>query len=330
MKLGLRTEAKIDLLARLGDYLLNDSPQLQAVKQEAYQKNSWFIPLFIDTALKNIAEQYLQKDKLEDWLSGYPVNDHELPRDVGLVMAGNIPAVGFHDLLCIFLSGHKASVKLSSKDQVLISHLVKKLIDDAPELAGQFEFRDMLKGCDAYIATGSNNSARYFQYYFGKYPHLIRKNRTSLAVLDGGESTDELKSLGDDVFQYFGLGCRNVTKLLVPEDYDFAPLMDAFKNYSFLKDIHHYHNNFDYNLSLLLLNKVPYQTNDMVLLVENASPFSPISVLHYEKYRGTPPIAGEDIQCIVGHQYIPFGSAQRPALNDYADAMNTMEFLCLL
>lgn len=330
MKLSVRTNTKIDLLARLGDYLLSDNPELLQAKETAYLKNSWFIPLFIDTALENIAREFLQKEKLLQWIAQYPAQPESESKNVGIVMAGNIPAVGFHDLLCVFLSAHHASVKLSSKDEVLIRHLVEKLISWDPAVADQIEFRDMLKGCDAYIATGSNNSARYFQSYFGKYPNIIRKNRTSVAILDGRETEDELKKLGDDVFQYFGLGCRNVTKIWVPENYDFTPLLEAFKEYTFLKDFHHYNNNFDYNLSLILLNKEPFLSNDMVLLIEQPSPFSPISVLHYETYKQEYPKSlaqDESIQCLVGHHFLPFGSAQRPSLGDYADGIDTMQFL---
>lgn len=333
MKLDRRLQTKIDVLARLGDYLLSGDTGLQQVKEEAYRRNSWFIPSFTDAALENIARAYLDRDKLEAWLGRYPGQKNAPPKRVGVVMAGNIPAVGFHDLLCVFLSGHIAAVKLSSKDETLIRHLVTKLVSWDPEIAPTIEFCDMLKGCDAYIATGSNNTARYFHHYFGKYPNIIRKNRTSIAVLDGNETRDELEKLGDDVFLYFGLGCRNITKVWVPEGYDFAPLLEAFKPYTFLKDNHHYSNNFDYNLSLVLLNRIPYLTNGMILLTEQASPFSPISVLHYEQYRGNPPAGlaqDENIQGVTGRRFLPFGTAQQPALGDYADGIDTMRFLTAL
>lgn len=328
MKLNRRS--KIELFARLGNYLLSDDPALGDVILNAQQKNSWFIPRFTRIALDNIAKGYLQKDKLEQWIQQYPDPDQKPAKNVGVVMAGNIPAVGFHDLLCILLSGNTAHVKLSSKDEVLIKHMVEKLVGWEPALADDIHFRDMLKGCDAYIATGSNNSARYFHYYFGKYPHIIRKNRTSVAILTGDETEAELAKLADDVFLYFGLGCRNVTKLWVPEDYDFTRLMEALKRYAFLKDFHHYNNNYDYHLSLVLLNREPYLTNEMVLLLEKEALFSSISVLHYQKYYNTPPVCLEDdenIQCVIGHHYLPFGEAQQPGLSDYADGVDTMQFL---
>lgn len=325
-------EFQIGLFAKLGNYLLSANPELESVMEQAQHKNSWFIPSFISLAVENIAKAFLQKEKLQNWLAKYPERDNQSSKDVGVVMAGNIPAVGFHDLLCILLSGHTASIKLSSKDEVLIRHFMEKLISWEPALAERIRFREMLKGCDAYIATGSNNSARYFHEYFGKFPHIIRKNRTAVAILDGRETREELEKLSDDVFQYFGLGCRNVTKLLVPNDYDFTLLLDIFKRYSWLKDYHHYNNNFDYNLSLILLNKEPLISNEMVLLLERSSPFSSISVLHYEKYaRPAPDLkAGENLQCIVGHGHLAFGSAQRPSLYDYADGIDTMEFLTSL
>jgi hypothetical protein len=189
----------------------------------------------------------------------------------------------------------------------------------------------MLKGMDAYIATGSNNSARYFDYYFGKYPSLIRRNRTSVAVLDGNESSEELTALADDVFLYFGLGCRNVTQILVPENYDFVPLLTAFRKYEWMAGHNKYKNNYDYRLSLAILNKLFYMSNDCLLLLEDESPFSPISVLHYRYYKPgdipEPAKGNDNIQCVVGHRYLPFGKSQQPVLSDYADGADTMQFL---
>jgi hypothetical protein len=196
-------------------------------------------------------------------------------------------------------------------------------------------FADMLKGRDAYIATGSNNSARYFDYYFSKYPHIIRRNRTSVAILTGEESREELDKLADDVYLYFGLGCRNVTKLYVPEQYDFVPLLGAFNKYNHLADLHKYKHNYDYMLAVLLLNKQYYMSNPSILLTESAALFSPISLLNYEYYKpGDKPEAAltnnEDVQCVVGKQHIPFGKAQQPSLTDYADGVDVMKFLLAL
>jgi hypothetical protein len=329
----LSRSERIALMARLGEYLLSDDPSWLEVKREATRKNPWFIPAFVDRAVHEIAEAYLSPHKLEQWLAAYPETGKPAAvKDVGLVLAGNIPAVGFHDFLCGFMSGHHLSLKVSSRDAVLIPHWIDMLTQWSSGLESQIHIREMLKGCDAYIATGSNNSARYFAYYFGKYPHIIRRNRTSVAVLDGTETPEELQGLADDVLLYFGLGCRNVTKLYVPEGYDFSALEQAFSRYGFLQDVHHYHDNFDYNLSLLLLNQIPYRTDGTVLLVEQKQWFSPISVLYYETYREPEAVwkaleGSEDLQGVVGHRERPFGSAQSPALSDYADRVDTLAFL---
>jgi hypothetical protein len=242
-------------------------------------------------------------------------------RNVGLVMAGNIPLVGFHDFLSVFVSGHRQTIKLSSKDDVLLPHLAGKLREWG---ATGITFADMLKGCDAYIATGSNNSARYFQQYFAKYPSVIRRNRTSVAVLTGRESRDELNLLADDIQLYFGLGCRNVTKIYVPRGYDFVPLLDALKRYAYFFDHDKYRNNYDYQLAIYLMNNRFYMTNDSIVLLENTDLFSPIGTLYYDYGAFTP---SDDIQCVVGQGYMAFGRTQKPGLADYADGVNTLAFL---
>lgn len=322
---------RIDLLVRLGEYCLSEAPAWEAAKRRAHAQNGWFIPEFIDEAVKQIATQYLQREKLEAWARSYALPEEPVaPKTVGLIMAGNIPLVGFHDLLTIFVSGHRQLIKPSSRDEVLVRHLVDQLIEIDGRVADSIAFADRLNGCDAYIATGSNNSARYFDYYFGRYPSLIRRNRTSVAILTGGESLEELGALADDVNLYFGLGCRNVTQIAVPEGYDFQPLLETFKKYDFLADLAKYKHNYDYRLTLLILNKKYYMTNGSILLTEDASPFSPISVLHYVYYKaGEAPLpeASDEIQCIVGRGFVPFGRAQQPGLADYADGVDTMSFL---
>lgn len=324
---------RINLLSGLGNYMLSGEPGWQEAKSKASRENGWFTPEFIDIAVQNIVSRFLQKNILEEWTSQLPDDlPEEKVKTVGIVMAGNIPLVGFHDFLSVFACGHKAIIKLSARDKELIKHLVEKLIEWEPLLEGYIRFEEMLKGCDAYIATGSNNSSRYFDYYFGKYPHIIRKNRTSVAILTGNETAEELDLLSDDVFQYFGLGCRNVTKLYVPEAYDFIPLLEAFKKYNHLADHHKFKNNYDYNLALHILNKKFYMTNGSILLVESPSVFSPISQLNYEYYKNADDLMkaladSEEIQCITGKGYIPFGSAQCPAITDYADGADTLAFL---
>jgi hypothetical protein len=334
----MNLQMRIDLAARLGEYILSGSPEWQEAKQKASLINPWFTAEFIDIAAENIATHFLDKQKLADWTSSYKI-ELTHPKKIGIVMAGNIPLVGFHDLLCVFISGHKAIIKLSSKDETLIKHLVQKLYEwsartqlKSSEISEQVFFEEMLKGCDAYITTGSNNSARYFEYYFSKYPNIIRRNRTSVAVLDGTETPEELDKLSDDVHLYFGMGCRNVTKIFVPKNYDFIPMLSAFKKYDRFKDHHKYKNNYDYNLALHILNGKFYMTNESVLLVENPSIFSPISQLNYEFYAHKKDVdeslrSLEYLQCAVGHGYIPFGQAQLPSLTDYADGVDTMKFL---
>jgi len=324
---------RIDLLTRLGEYILSGDEQWALCKDRAGRENGWFIPEFVETAAQNIARSFLQPTILEEWVSSYSLPEaNPAPRRIGIVMAGNIPLVGFHDLLCVFISGHQAVIKLSSKDQVLLKQLVAKLEEWEPGISHWIGFSEMLKGCDAYIATGSNNSSRYFDYYFGKYPHIIRRNRTSVAVLSGEESKEELEKLSDDVYTYFGLGCRNVTKIYVPAAYDFVPLLDAFRKYNYLSDHHKYKNNYDYNLALLLLNKQYYMTNGSILLVEDPAIFSPISQLNYEFYSNNDELAAklpaaQDLQCIAGKSYFPLGQGQNPGIRDYADGVDTLGFL---
>lgn len=320
------------LLEKLGSHILNKDDEWAQTIQKAYQKNTWFTPFFTTLSARHIATHYLQKEALEKWVNSYTVPDDFTLQKIGIVMAGNIPLVGFHDFLCAFMSGHKQVIKLSSKDDVLLPYLVHVMALENKEVENEILFADRLNGLDAYLATGSNNSSRYFEQYFGKFPHIIRRNRTSVAILTGHESEDELEKLSDDIHLYFGLGCRNVTKIYVPEEYDFVPFIKAMDKYKYFEDHHKYKNNYDYQLSLLLLNHQFYMTNGTTLLTENKNIFSPISTVHYEYYRDAGILAqaleqNEDVQCIVGNRYIPFGQAQQPTLSQYADGVDTMDFL---
>ena len=327
------TQLRIDLLERLGNYMREGSEAWQAAKRMAVIQNAWFTPESVGLAEEHITQEYLNKEKLQSWIAQYPLPG--APKKVGIVMAGNIPLVGFHDFLCGFLSGHQLLLKLSSKDTVLMAHLIKKLSEWAPEVLEQVHIAEMLKNCDAYIATGSNNTARYFEQYFRKYPSVIRRNRTSVAILDGNEGQDELMNLGKDIFSYFGLGCRNVTQVCIPEGYDLHNFLRTMEAWSGLNDHNKYRNNYDYHLALYMLNRVPYFDNGSLLMVENDLPFSAVSVLHYRYYSDAESLATElrastDIQAIIGHYGLPFGTAQRPSLSDYADGVDTMAFLCSL
>lgn len=332
----LDLQYRIDLLARLGDYLLHPGDEWNATIEKARQRNLWFTTGFIQLASAAIGHRFLQKDVLRHWAASYAIpSRQEHPKTVGIVMAGNIPLVGFHDWLAVFVAGHNSRVKLSSKDAVLLPFLVHLLEQWEPAISGQTAFAEQLKGCDAYIATGSDNTARYFDYYFGKYPSIIRKNRTSVAVLTGNETAEELDRLADDTHLYFGLGCRNVTALRVPVGYNFEPLLQAFRKYSAFFDHAKYKNNYDYQLAIALLNNQYYMTNGSVLLLENPGLFSPIAQLNYSFYQpGEDPAAAlagnNSVQCIVGQGNIPFGKAQEPAIDDYADGVDTMAFLAYL
>ena len=331
----MNLQKRIEILLSLQKYLSGNDTAWQHIKTKASFHNGWFTEVFIDLAVQNICREFLQKEKLEKWAAYYHLDNNVGGKNIGIVMAGNIPLVGFHDFLSVFISGHRQTIKLSSKDDILLKHLVEKMIEWEPSVKAYISFAEMLKGCDAYIATGSNNTARYFEQYFSKYPSIIRRNRTAVAILTGNESPDGLELLSDDVHQYFGLGCRNVTKLFVPTGYDFVPLLKAFDKYKYFADHHKFKNNYDYQLSIALLNNIFYMTNGSILLIENDAIFSAISQLNYSFYEDEKNVLARlinnpDIQCICGHLGIAFGRAQCPALMDYADGIDTMQFLLTL
>lgn len=329
----MNLQRRKQLLEKLGSYMQGEHEEWQWAKQKAFEENRWFFPEFIDLSVNAIAKNFLQLTQLDQLADQYNVGEeNSTPKKVGIVMAGNIPLVGFHDLLCVFITGHYAMIKPSSKDEALIKHLVEKMMEWDAEVEQYITISEMIKNCEAYIATGSNNSSRYFEYYFQKYPSIIRRNRTSVAILTGNESTRELEKLADDVYQYFGLGCRNVTKIFVPKNYDFVLLLNTFKKYDHLSGHHKYKNNYDYNLAIHILNNKYYMTNGSILLIEDSSVFSPISQLNYEYYTDENAVEktlenSPDIQCIVGKKKIDFGGAQCPGICEYADGVDTMKFL---
>ncbi len=328
----MNLDERIDIMVKLGKYLIADGPQLKSIKQKAFEKNKWFTQQFVDLALKNISEQFLDRNKLEEWIQVYHLDNNISAKNIGIVMAGNIPLVGFHDFLCTFISGHEQKIKLSEKDDVLFPYILNKLSQWKPEISEAVEFADMLKECDAFIATGSNNSARYFNYYFGKYPSIIRQNKTSIGILTGKETENELELMADDIHTYFGLGCRNITSIYVPKDYDFIGLLNSFKKYSYFSNHTKYKNNYDYSLALLIMNNKKYMANESVILFESENIFSPVSQLHYSFYDDINIVSeylrnNKDVQCICGDGEIAFGEAQEPKLKDYADGIDTMQFL---
>lgn len=328
--MNLRT--RINLLARLGNYLQEQPASYKEAQLRAWAENKWFTPEYISLAGRSIAQGMLTQKVLEEISQRYQIPDVQSnPKTIGLVMAGNIPFVGLQDLIAVLLTGHRLKIKPSSKDTFLIKHLLNMLTDSAPEVADWISIQDMLKDCDAYIATGSDNSARYFEYYFNRFPHIIRKNRTSIAILDGTETPEELDRLADDIQLYFGLGCRNVTQIWVPKTFDFLPLLNALRKYDHYRDHDKYKNNFDYQLTIAIMNNKFYMSNDSIVLLENDSPFSPISQLHYQFYEHPEEILNnidkDKIQCIVGKKHLPFGQAQMPGLTDFPDGVDTLDFL---
>lgn len=305
--------------------------ELNELIKKQKQFNGWFIEENVRSALKALGTQFTA-DKMNVWLSEYSFT--EQPKRIGIIMAGNIPLVGFHDFASVLLSGNKAICKLSSDDRTLLPALAKYLIQFVPSLKDRIEFSfGKIGQIDAVIATGSDNSALYFEQYFGKYPHIFRSNRTSVAILNGEESTEEIKQLGNDIFQYFGLGCRNVSHLLVPEGFNLDRIFEGIVEHGEIINHHKYANNYDYNRAVFLLNQVPFLDNNVVLFRESEELFSPLAVVHYQYYKGASNVElflkkhSEKIQAIVGKNHIPFGGAQCPALNDYADGIDTMKFL---
>ena len=330
----MKLQNRIEILIKLGNYLQENTEEWQEIKHRALLHNGWFTKEFTDFAANNIANNFLQTEKLMEWINHYHLDDTIGGKNVGIVMAGNIPLVGFHDFLTVFVSGHNQTIKLSGKDDILLKHLIQKMYSWEVTLQNYVSFAPMLKGCDAYIATGSNNSAMYFDYYFSQYPSIIRRNRTSVAVLNGNETMDELEKLSGDIHTYFGLGCRNVTKIFVPQGYDFVQLLKSFHQYKWFADNDKYKNNYDYNLTIQLMNNRFYMTNESTLLVESEQIFSPISQLNYSFYTDKETLlaslkGNDGIQCIARTD-IPFGKAQSPGLMDYADSVDTMQFLLTL
>ena len=333
---------RLELLVKLGNHLRAGDEFLEALMKRSSFHNPWFTVENQQLAVKAIAENMLKPEKLDAWLEAYDMPEVRKPKKVGLVMAGNIPLVGFHDWLCVFVAGHHALVKLSEKDKFLFPYLLKLLTRWDARAEDCTSLVEKLEGFDAVIATGSNNSSRYFEQYFGRHPHIIRKNRNGVAVLTGEESAEDLEALGRDIFQYFGMGCRNVAKVYVPEGYDFEPLLEALHAYREILLHNKYKNNFDYNIAIKVLNKEEYRNNGCVILSEDDSLQSRVSVLNYAFYGDRSDLEKMlarregDILCGVAREgtlerpTLPFGQAQQPELWDYADGVDTLAFLLKL
>lgn len=337
-------QQRIDAFVQLGEVLAKvaenpvESNWATAFRQ-AEAKNGWFTQENMAIALRGIAYM-LQPDKLEKWFSAYGEIPTEGDKTVGLVMAGNIPLVGFHDLLCVLASGNKAVIKTSSQDEILPKKLVETIEEISPELAFRIEMsHGKMEGFTHVIATGSDNSARYFEYYFGKYPHIIRKNRNSIAIINGDESEDELRALGKDIFRYFGLGCRNVSKVYLSDKVEPKTLLNALEDWKPIGNHNKYFNNYEYHKAIFLVEKMAHLDNGFLLLREEANLGCPVGVLHYQTFatldqmKAEVKIHEEHIQCVVASEKlgfenaVPFGKAQSPELWDYADGVDTMAFL---
>ena len=307
--------------------------ELNEIINTVHIYNGWFKPTEVKKAISGIAE-WLNEEELERWTSQYALNENS-DKCVAIIMAGNIPLVGFHDLISVFISGHK--VKMSSDDNRLLPAIlnVMQLFDE--RIKDQISIAEnKISGFDAVIATGSNNSARYFESYFGKHPNIIRKNRSSIAVLNGLETKEELKELGKDIFDFFGLGCRNISQMWIPENFEINRFFEAIYDFNEVINHNKYANNYDYNKAVKLLNEEELLDNGFLLLKEDRSLISPLAVLHYQRYKDLNEVTDfiqqhkDQIQAVVGKDYIPFGYSQKPSLTDYADGIDTLEFLSKL
>ncbi len=340
------SKIKIDKVTRaftiLGEQLLKPDQALTTIIESEHHYNAWFTEKSVKQAITAIGGALNESD-ITIWLHRYPYLKIDGNKKIGLILAGNIPLVGFHDVLCVLVTGNHALIKASAQDARLIKYVLKLLVDIEPAFAGNFTFTDRLVCFDAVIATGSNNSSRYFDYYFGKVPNIIRKNRNSVAVLNGNETTEQLNRLGHDIFDYYGLGCRNVSKLFVPAGYNFNTFFESIESYQPIIHHHKYNNNYDYNKSIYLVNGDKHLDNGFLLLKEDQRLASPLAVLFFEYYTDLQSITdlltreGQNIQCIVSHiplqvtnQVVDFGQSQLPKLWDYADSIDTIEFLANL
>lgn len=338
MTLRARIKAFVDLGSYINDP--NNVSEIELWADKASHQNNWFTVENTKNSLKSIADFYLNEDLLTQWTDFYKIPEKpETVKSVGVIMAGNIPAVGFHDMMTIVLSGHGCVAKLSSQDSFLMTTLIEKLLEINLNL--EIRVAERLNEVDAIIATGSDNSAKYFEYYFKSKPHIIRKNRTSIGVLKGEENEENFLNLGIDITDYFGLGCRNISKLYVPEGYDFTQFYDSIEPLGDIFYHNKYKNNYDYNKSIYLVNMMPHFDNGFMILAQSENLVSPISVVFYEEYKNEEDLKSkiegnkDKIQCIVSknawfENSLNFGDAQKPKLWDYADGVDTMAFLLSL
>lgn len=348
----MKQEKAIQSFTRLGDEIRaflqspDQHPDWNTALKTAETQNAWFTRENIINSLKGI-EFWLTKPALEAWLLNYPTlpKENTRPIHIGVIMAGNIPLVGFHDLLCVLITGNIIDAKLSSSDSILMKFLTQRLIAIEPELQHYINFIEKLGSADAVIATGSNNTARHFEYYFRNVPHIIRRNRNGVAVLDGTETPDEIGKLGEDIFSYFGLGCRNISKVYIPQDYKLDNLFGGIEKFSPVANHNKYANNYTYNRTIFLMAGKVFLDNNFFCIIEDTVIPSPIAVLHYERYSNLNTLGSaltaqkEAIQCIaatervarvLGQTEIPvvgLGKTQLPGLMDYADGVDVIKFI---
>lgn len=346
-------ENRISAFSKLGDFLsqfsMDSINKKEGIEQNelffdifktqikrAKEFNGWFTDENVLFSLENWSNS-LTEENLRDWTSTNRFSKNS-DKTIAVIMAGNIPLVGFHDFLAVLISGNSVLVKLSSNDKTFLPLIAKYLEHVASSFKGKISFtEDKLENFDAIIATGSNNTARYFDYYFGKYPNIIRKNRNSVAVLTGNETETELENLGEDIFRYFGLGCRNVSKLFVPKNYNFDPFFKAIYKHHDIINYNKYQNNYDYNKAVYLMSLFKLQENGFLMLKEDESYSSPIATLFYEHYNSESELISklnndvDQIQCVVGNieleNIVSFGKTQSPSLSDYADGVDTLKFI---
>lgn len=339
---NISTEELVTVFAELGKKMTDPDSHLKLLIQQEKNYNAWFTSDSVELAF-NSSGNMLNAESIQEWLSKYPLQQPAVSKKVGLILAGNIPLVGFHDVLSVLASGHHAIIKTSGQDARLIKYVLQVLTTIDDRFSSRFTFVERLKDFDAVIATGSDNSSRYFDYYFGKVPHIIRKNRNSIAVITGDETEEELNLLGHDIFDYYGLGCRNVSKLLLPKGYDIGTFYRPIQSFQPIINHHKYNNNYDYNKSVYMVNSDKHFDNGFLLLKEEEGLASPLAVLYYSYYDD---IAGaeavlntisEKIQCVVcisplklNNQVVAPGQTQQPQLWDYADGVDTMDFLVKL
>lgn len=342
---------RINACAKLGDILRNpdikvlhsfrnEIAELNDLIENSSNSNGWFTSENVRYAIHSIGTS-LRPIKVEKWLNEYPEDFFEpkIPKVIGVVMAGNLPLAGFYDYLSVVITGNRFLGKLSSNDTKLLP-LIHRIFEKVePGFKNMAEFtEERLENFDAIIATGSNNTSRYFEYYFGKYPHIIRKNRNSVAVITGEETPEDFTAIGEDIFRYYGLGCRNVSKLYVPNDFAFDKFLDRLNGFSDVVLNHKYNNNYDYNKSIFLVNSIQHFDTGFLLLTHDQGLASPVSVLYYEKYENLEKLKSElknisdQIQCVVSldrsfeSSVLP-GQSQKPELWDYADGIDVVRFL---